>query len=101
MAKKKDKTILALAVGGLFAYVLLKPKKGFSGSGFNYYQNYPDVPPAPTHNNNAFLAWAQTIVGLFGTVASLWEPGGPFHNSGITPEMAEQLEVGITNFNWP
>lgn len=87
MAKSKDNKLLVL---GLLAagYFLLKKKN----TPYNYYQQYPYIPPAPQKNTQAWQQWVATIVQSFGAVANLWAPGGPFYNSGLNQQQA--IEIG-------
>jgi len=90
MAKSKDNKIMIL---GLLAvgYLLLKKQQ----TPYNYYQQYPYIPPAPPQNTPAWQQWVSVIVGTFGAVANLWAPGGPFHNQPITQDQA--IEIGEGN----
>ena len=72
MARKKDNTIAYVLVG-LAAYLLLKPKPMY-----NQYQNFPQIPPQPPTQGQAFAQWANTILQIYGNAKELWQPGGPF-----------------------
>ena len=72
----KNKELRFLIVGGLLAYVLLKrqrPQQTYP------YHNYPQIPQAPPDRGQAFQNWVTAIVGAYGTVSQLWQPGGPFY----------------------
>lgn len=89
MAKKNDNKllILGLLVAG---YFLLKKKP----TPYNYYQQYPYIPPAPAQNSQAWQQWVAAIVSSFGAVANLWAPGGPFYQQNLTQQQAIELGSG-------
>lgn len=89
MARKKDNT---LVIGLLLAAGYLLLKKQTPATPYNYYQNYPYIPPAPAQNTQKWQAWVSAIVQSFGAVASLWAPGGPFYQSGLSQQQA--IEIG-------
>lgn len=93
MAKQKnDKLlILGLLVAG---YLLLKKKP--TSTPYNYYQQYPYIPPAPAQNTQKWQAWVSAIVNTFGAVANLWAPGGPFYQSGLSQSQAIEIGSGQT-----
>ena len=86
----KNKNIAYLLLGGIAIYYLMRnqqPRQAFIPN-----QTYvPPPPPQGQSNGQAWSQWVGTIVNSFGTVASLWAPGGPFHNQPITPEQAQQI----------
>lgn len=84
--KNKD---LGFILAGVAVFMLLNQRKQY-----NQYQNYPYVPPQPPRNNAAaWQQWAQAIIGTYGMVAELWQPGGPFHNVS-QQEVAQALGSG-------
>jgi len=85
MARKKDDNtikILALAGVGIGIYLMMKPKP--IGGNYQYYPNFPQVPPKPS-TPQQIQQWINSIVQTFGTVSSLWQPGGPFYNDPDVP----------------
>lgn len=68
-----SKTIGLIAlIGGLgaIAYYFIRTRPSFQ-----------NVQPAPTTNTAApqFAQWAALIMSVYGNIAALWKPGGPFH----------------------
>lgn len=80
MAKKKDKSMKYLIVGGIIAYVLLQNNRQQYRP---YVPSQSYVPPMPQPQTNNWSLWVQTILDLYGTAADLWGPGGPFYNIPI------------------
>lgn len=91
MARKNDQTrnIILAGLIGFAAWQLLKPKKAPPTT-----QNFQQMPPAPPPGTPAWQMWAQGIVNVFGSVAQLWQPGGPFYNQPISQEQAQAIEIG-------
>lgn len=77
MAKSKNKgAFLILILGGIVVAYMMLQKRSTPAS-----TNYSSVPPPPPRNNAQALAtWANTILAIYGNVAELWQPGGPFYN---------------------
>ncbi|MEO1260554.1 MAG: hypothetical protein AAFZ15_17285 [Bacteroidota bacterium] len=68
-----NRTLGLLAVGGVLAWV-----------GYRYLeqrkvtQSLP--PPVSTGGNaNDWEKWANLALNVYGSIAALWQPGGPFH----------------------
>lgn len=84
MAKKKDNTTNILIFGGVavVAWALLgkSNNNGNNNNNGGNYSNFPNVPSAPPANTPEWQFWATAIVGTFGNVIQLWQPGGPFYN---------------------
>ena len=81
MARRRNNTT-ALAVGlGILAGVLFLRKPA------PVFPSFPAAPPPPPRNSPEWQDWAQRIIGLYGTIAALWEPGGPFYNPNDTDEL--------------
>ncbi len=77
MARKDNTTAYLLL--GLAALLILSRRQP------QHYQNYPTVPPAPPRSNGqAWADWARNIIQIYGNVASLWQPGGPFYQVNQT-----------------
>ena len=72
----KINTISALAIG-LGVYLLLQNQKP------RLNPNFQNIPAPPPRNSPNFMQWAQTIVQLYGPIASLWQPGGPFYKEPV------------------
>jgi len=92
MAKKKDKekTILIAVLLGIGVYLLTRPKTVTQPT----YQNFAQIPAAPPAGTPAWTLWVQGIVGAFGTMAALWQPGGPFYKQPITETQAIEISKG-------
>lgn len=61
-------------------------------------------PPPPTNNTSnsiyQWLAWAQLASKLFGDIAALWAPGGPFYGMS-TEEVYDQVpDEVLDEWNW-
>lgn len=83
--KTKD---IGLILAGVAVYMLITQNQ----KRYNTYQNYPTVPPQPPRNNaQAWQQWVQTIIGTYGMVAELWQPGGPFYQ---VPQSQVQQALG-------
>lgn len=87
-----DNTLLI--IGGLGLFFWYQTKNG-SNNNYNPTSDFVATNPPPTSQNPAQWAeWAALAVSLYGVVADLWAPGGPFHNTDITPEDANSLAAG-------
>jgi hypothetical protein len=92
--KKKDNTILALAIAvGVFLLT--------SGRTSNQVPSSGSIPPPPPPQQpdyyTAFKNWAQAILDIFGDMRELWEPGGPFYNrspqeQNIIQDLIDKIE---------
>lgn len=62
------------------------------------YTQPPQEPYVPQHQSPAqipnWVQWAQLIISLYGNVAELWEPGGPFYGK-------EQDVIDATGYTPP
>lgn len=79
--KNKD---LGLIVLGVAAFMMLRRRQQ---PAYSQFQNVP--PPPPRNNSAAYQQWIQTIIGTYGTIAELWQPGGPFYNN-VSQQEAQQ-----------
>lgn len=76
---KKDNTGTWILIG-LGVFLLLQQRQVTTYPPGQYpYQNFPNIPQAPSTKGQAFQQWAQSIVNLYGNIKALWEPGGPFY----------------------
>lgn len=91
MAKKQDKTLLYVGIGALALVLLNRQQQPPPPPVY-----YPQVPPAPPRGSQAFGNWVKTIIDIYGDVASLWQPGGPFYKEKISPEQVQE----IMNYTW-
>lgn len=60
------------------AFFLLTRKKQQPQAPPSWY-NPNAVPQQPPHNSPQWAAWAQGLINVYGAVAWLWAPGGPFY----------------------
>lgn len=81
----KNSDLITYGLIGLGAYLLLRPNQVQTQQPFYPGQTYYQLPPNPNTNAAAWQQWVATIVSIFGNVATLWQPGGPFYNTNITP----------------
>lgn len=81
------KNILTLGVIALGGYLIYQ-KTSQNQNQTNPYYNYPQIPQAPVQNTPQWQHWVAAIIGVYDVVSDLWQPGGPFHNTGITPQEA-------------
>ncbi len=79
MAKKDNTTAyLLLGIAAVLFITRQQPQQ-------QHYPNYPAIPPAPPRSNgHAWADWARSIVQIYGNVATLWQPGGPFYRVNQT-----------------
>ena len=88
----KDKNLKYLLFGGLLVYFFTRRSQPV-------YTHYPQVPPAPPRNNQqAWVNWVGSIIDVYGAVATLWEPGGPFYQEQLSPEEVQQILMGFSNW---
>jgi hypothetical protein len=74
MSRKKDNTT-AYVILAVAAFLMLNKRQQPP-----QFQNYPTAPPPPPRSNaQSWAMWVNAIVSLYGITASLWQPGGPFH----------------------
>jgi len=60
----------------------------------NSYANFPFVPQAPpSSQTDRFTSWFNAVVGLYGNVSGLWQPGGPFYRK--EDEITSVLGAGV------
>jgi hypothetical protein len=75
--------LLAAGLVGLGIYLITR-----QGGQQNLPQPQPlPVPPKPPRNSPNFQAWAAAILSVYGQVASLWEPGGPFYQENVPKDL--------------
>lgn len=87
MAKKENNTKIYIGAALLAGVAILLLKKKQTQAPAQPYYNYPQVPAAPSvPNTPAWTQWANAILDTFGNVADLWQPGGPFYNTGNQEE---------------
>ena len=87
MAKKENNTKLYIGAALLAGVAILLLKNKQSQAQPQPYYNYPQIPPAPAAPQTpAWTQWANAIIDTFGNVADLWQPGGPFYNTGNQAE---------------
>ena len=85
---KKDNTVLLLV--GAAALLLLSNQRRNTAP--PVYTNYSQVPHAPPRSNaQAWAQWVAAITQSFGTVATLWQPGGPFYQQPVSPQEAQDI----------
>lgn len=104
MSKRKDDTTQKLALAaviGLGVYLVTRPKASppiQPPPPPPYYQ----LPPPPPQNTPAWQTWVQGVINVYGAVAPLWQPGGPFYKQPITPQQAQQIQTGLSlvNYGW-
>lgn len=110
MAKSKDDTLKYLLVGGILVYFFTRQQQQNQNQGnwqwqqpqVPVYQNYPSVPQAPPRNNQqAWQQWINTIIGLYGEVATLWQPGGPFYKENVQPQEIHPVYTDNPWLLWP
>jgi len=79
----KNSELITFALIGLGAYLLLRPQQTRQ-----FVPGVTQVPQQPNPNTNAaaWQQWVTAIVAIFGTASTLWQPGGPFYNTNITPQ---------------
>lgn len=86
---------LALALLGFGGFIIYQQfsKNNNQNQGYSPYPTTPNVPmqPNPITNASAWQSWVSAIIGVFGTAVELWQPGGPFYNSGISQQEAENI----------
>lgn len=77
---------LTLVAGTAIYFIFLrKPKQQFIPN-----QSY--VPPPPANKTpQAIAAWVQAITSIYGNVAPLFQPGGPFYNNKPSQEVLNIL----------
>lgn len=91
-----DNKTIGIAIGAVALYMLLNKRNSNQAPPQQYVPQYSYVPPQPPRSNaQAWSQWVQAIVGTYGTVAQLWQPGGPFYNQPVTQQQAQQI---ATNF---
>lgn len=66
---------VALIAGGLYYFT---SKKNTSLA-----PQYAGLPAAPPKNSPNYQLWVKYVVDLYGKVADLWKPGGPFYKEQI------------------
>lgn len=93
MARKNNQI---LTLGLIAAGIYLITRKPEANQPPPYY-NFPNVPPAPPANTQQWQQWVAVIAQTFGTVSSLWAPGGPFYKQPVTPEQAQQIQFAWDN----
>lgn len=96
MSKKKKGSssmmLFGLLVIGVGLYFLLKRPRVAPTT-----QNFNQLPPAPPRNNiSMYGQWASTIIQLFGDVAELWQPGGPFYGTD-RQDIYDAIDYGNSN----
>lgn len=89
--KNKD---LGLIILGVAAWMMLRRRQPATNPQF---QNVP--PPPPRNNAAAYQQWIQTIIGTYGTIAALWQPGGPFYNN-VSQQEAQQAISAPDPYNY-
>ena len=103
MSKRKDDTTQKLALAAVIAigaYLVTRPKNTLPPPPPPpFYQ----LPPPPPQNTPAWQTWTLNIINLYGAVAPLWQPGGPFYKQPITPQQAQQIQTGLSlsTYAWP
>lgn len=76
----KSKDIGYLLIGGAMVYFLTQRSQAPI-----YRPQYQQLPPPPPRNRAAeYQAWISLVLNTYGAIADLWQPGGPFHNTGVT-----------------
>lgn len=89
----KSKEIGYLLMGGALIYFLTQQQRQPYLA-----PQYQQLPPAPPRSRAAeYQAWINLVLGTFGNVAALWQPGGPFYNSGINPN---DVSANYTTTGW-
>ena len=81
-----------LGIGGLLLY-LTYGRKSNNTSQFIPGQTQLAPQPNPNTHAQAWQQWVSVIVSLFGTASTLWQPGGPFHNSGLSESDVESIYI--------
>jgi len=76
--------IIAVAVLGFLAWKYLPALSAPAQPAQPPYPKYPNIPPAPPQGTPKWQNWVNAILETYGSVAELWQEGGPF-NSGTTP----------------
>lgn len=80
MKRKSNTQLIGLVLlGGAALYFLMKQQQP------QYAGPYTNIPPPPPTSSANYQIWVDTILKTFGTVASLWAPGGPFYNQPGAP----------------
>lgn len=92
--KKDDKTLLIALLLGAGVYLLTRKQGGGTTTQQNPPPTYQQVPPAPAQNTQAWQQWVASIISVFGTAASLWAPGGPFHKQPLSQTQAIEIAQG-------
>lgn len=75
----KDSTLLALVAAGAIFLLFTSSRQQ---SGYVIPPGYvpPNIPPQPPPQTVAWQQWAQSLINLYGSIDSLFKPGGPFYN---------------------
>ena len=62
---------------GVAAFMLLQGQNRST-----YAPQFQNAPPMPqTNTAQAWQNWINAVVNLYGNVAALWQPGGPFYQA--------------------
>lgn len=98
-----DTTKLLLGAGLLLLFLNKNRIAAFQPQGNPPYQNFPQVPPAPPQHTPGWQQWVSTILSVYGSVSSLWAPGGPFYKQPVDPGLigaaAAGAGAGVLNNN--
>lgn len=87
---KSNQTALVILGVAAVWYLSSRNRTTQPAQPFVPYQSY--IPPQPPPSNaQAWSQWVNAIVGSYGAVASLWQPGGPFFQQPVTQQQALQI----------
>ena len=86
------KTILIAGLVGAVAYFATrKPSQSLTTAQLLALMQQQSLAQKPVSNTpQAIQAWVQTLIGTFGNVYALWQPGGPFYKP--SPQVQQVLE---------
>lgn len=88
MSKKTDTKLIGVVIlGALAAWYFMNQQRP------QYAPQYAAVPPPPPKSSPNYQAWVNSILQVYGQVAELWKPGGPFYKQGI-PQNTASLDPG-------
>jgi len=99
MARRRNNSSKKLLIGGIIilaAVLLLRKQNTVPAT----QQNFNNLPPAPPRGTPQWAQWAALVVGTFGQVAQLWQPGGPFHGTNQNEVMQTVDDVNANNWSY-
>lgn len=98
--KLNGKTIGIAMIAGAALLYILKPKQQVIRIPASYNPN--QVPPQPPQQNSPqWQNWVNLVIGTYGAVAWLWQPGGPFYKVPTGNVYDALPNPGAYNWNDP